>query len=179
MPVSVHQCLRAMLDDDRELQEVLEECDPSGVVTLVWDPPRRWRIDVAEAGTTTIAIVIGHAGVTCERPDGGPASCRSRAADAILGHLPFHELILGVGRALRGVGLSPEAPVTMTPGFVAGIPVRCYERRSGSSSAQWCFALDGALLSLELRTDGRGPTFVEAVRVSDRVDDERFDPPAP
>jgi len=34
------------------------------------------------------------------------------------------------------------------------------------------------LLWLELETEGHSPTIIEATRISDGVDDARFDPPA-
>lgn len=152
-------------------------CDPNGVVTLVWDPPERWRLDVVEAGTTTTAIVVGDDGLFCERPEGAEVSCRSRSADAIVADLPFRELIAGVAETARSVGLPVDGPVTMTEDAVAGVPVRCLERRAGASAAHWCFADDRALLALELETEGRAPTIIEAVRVSTEVDDARFDRP--
>ena len=164
-----------MVEDRSGIQEGLRFCDPKGVVTLVWDPPRRWRLDVEEAGTTTTAIVVGHDGILCERPDGAEASCRPRSVGTLLAEVAFRELIVGADSTARGVHLSRGAPVTVTTGVVSGVPVRCFERRSGSSAAGWCFAGDGALLSITLETEGRAPTIVEAARVSHAVDDERFD----
>ena len=174
---SAHQCLRAVVSERTGIQAGLRMCDPSGVVTLIWDPPGRWRLDVDEGGITTTAIVVGHDGVMCERPYGMEVSCRSRAVEAILEDVPFRELIAGVTGTLRSVGLRPEGAVTGTEGVVSGVPVRCFERRSGPSAARWCFAGEGALLSLRLLTEGRAPTIVEAARVSDGIDDARFAPP--
>jgi hypothetical protein len=153
----------------------LRYCDPSGIVTLVWDPPRRWRLDVGEAGMTTTAIVVGDYGLICV---GGEPPCRSRTVDAILDDVPFGELISGVAATARSTGLSADGLVTMTEDVVAGIPVRCLERRAGASAARWCFADDGVLLALALETEGHAPTIIEATRVSDEVDDARFVPPA-
>lgn len=175
LPESVHQCLRAVVEERSGVAAALRYCDPSGIVTLVWDPPRRWRLDVGEAGTTTTAIVVGDDGLICVR---GEPSCRPRTVDSILDDLPFGELIHGVAETARSAGLSADGPVLMTEDIVAGIPVRCLERRAGASAARWCFAGDGVLLSLALETDGHAPTTIEATRVSDAVDDARFDPPA-
>ncbi|MCD6023055.1 MAG: hypothetical protein K0R20_2765 [Actinomycetia bacterium] len=150
----------------------LRYCDPSGIVTLVWDPPRRWRHDLGEADTTTTAIAVGNDGLICVRAE---PSCRSRAVDAILDDRPFGELISGVAEAARSAGISADGPVTMTEDVVAGIPVRCLELRAGASAVRWCFADDGALLSLALETEGQAPTIIEGTRVSDEVDDARFD----
>ncbi len=174
---SAHQCLRAVVSERTGIQAGLRMCDPSGVVTLIWDPPKRWRLDVAEGGITTTAIVVAHDGLMCERPYGAGVSCRSRAVEAILRDVPFRELIAGVTGTLRSVGLSTGGPVTGTDGVVSGVPVRCFERRSGTSAARWCFADEGALLSLRLLTEGRAPTIIEVARVSDQVDDARFEPP--
>ena len=179
LPESVHQCLRAVVSERTGIQKGLRMCDPSGVVTLLWDPPGRWRLDVAEGGAITTVIVVGRDGLVCERPDGAERSCRSRSIEAILRDVPFRELIAGVDPTLRSVGLRPGEPITTTSEIVAGVPARCYAMRSGASAARWCFAGDGALLSLELLTEGRAPTIIEAVRVSDAVDDAGFDPPAP
>ena len=122
----------------------------------------------------TTAIVVGDDGLICVR---GEPSCRSRTVDAILDDLPFGELISGVAETARTAGLSADGPVMMTEDVVAGIPVRCFELRAGASAARWCFADDGALLSLALETEGHAPTIIEATRVSDEVDDARFDPP--
>jgi hypothetical protein len=174
LPESVHQCLRAVVEERSGVAAALRYCDPSGIVTLVWDPPRRWRLDVGEAGTTTITIVVGDDGLTCVR---GEPSCRSRTVDVILDDLPFAELITGVAETARSAGLPADGPVTMTEDVVAGIPVRCFERRAGASVARWCFADDGALLSLAIETQGHAPTIIEATRVSEEVDGKRFDPP--
>ena len=115
---------------------------------------------------------------SCERPARGKASCRSRAVDAILRDLPFRELIVGANSAVSAVGLPPAGRVTMTTDVIAGLPARCFERRSGESAARWCFSDDGVLLSLELTEEGRAPTEVEATRVSGGVDPNGFDPPA-
>jgi hypothetical protein len=175
LPESVHQCLRAVVEDRSGIPKALRFCDPKGVVTLVLDPPRRWRLDVEEGGTTTTAIVVGYDGILCERPDGAEASCRPRSVDALLADVPFRELIVDAVSTARDVHLSPGAPITVTTGVVAGVPVRCFERRSGSSAARWCFAGDGALLSITLETEGRAPTIVEATRLSHAVDNARFD----
>ncbi|HEX6579738.1 MAG TPA: hypothetical protein VF195_02565 [Actinomycetota bacterium] len=175
LPESVHQCLRAVVEERSGVAAALRYCDPSGIVTLVWDPPRRWRLDVGEAGTTTTAIVVGDDGLICVP---GAPSCRARTVDAILDELPFVELIIGAAETARSAGLSADGPVTMTEDVVAGIPVRCLERRAGASAARWCFADDGALLSLALETEGHAPTIIEATRVSDGVEDAPFDPPA-
>ena len=175
---SAHQCLRAVVSERTGIQAGLRMCDPSGVVTLIWDPPGRWRLDVAEGGTTTTAIVVAHDGLMCERPYGARVSCRSRAVEAILRDVPFRELIAGVTSTLRNVGLRPEGTVTGTEGVVAGVPVRCFELRSGTSAARWCFGDEGTLLSLRLLTEGRAPTIIEAARVSDEIGDASFDPPA-
>ena len=163
-----------MVEERSGVAAALRYCDPSGIVTLVWDPPRRLRLDVVEAGTTTTTIVVGDDGLICVR---GEPSCRSRPVDAIIDDLPFGELITGVAETARSAGLSADSPVTMTEDVVAGIPVRCFERRAGASAARWCFADDGALLSLALETEGHTPTIIEATRVSDEVDDARFAPP--
>jgi hypothetical protein len=175
LPESVHQCLRAVVEERSGVAAALRYCDPSGIVTLVWDPPRRWRLDVDEAGTTTTAIVVGEGGLICVRVE---PTCRSRTIDAILDDLPFWELIVGAAETARSAGLSADGPLTMTDDVVAGIPVRCLERRARASAARWCFADDGALLSLALETEGHAPTIIEATRVSDEVDEERFDQPA-
>lgn len=175
LPESVHQCLRAVVEERSGVAAALRFCDPNGVVTLVRDPPRRWRLDVEEAGTTTTAIVVGRDGILCERPDGAEASCRPRSVDALLADVPFRELIVDAVSTARSVHVSPRAPVTVGTDVIAGVPARCFERRSGSSAARWCFAGDGALLSVTLETEGRAPTIIEATRVSHAVDDARFD----
>lgn len=174
LPESVHQCLRAVVEERSGVAAALRYCDPSGIVALVWDPPRRWRLDVEEAGTRTTAIVVGGHGLICLRVE---PSCRSRPVHLILDDLPFVALVTGVAETARIAGLSAEGPVTMTEDVAAGIPVRCFERRAGASAARWCFADDGALVSLALETEGHAPTIIEATSVSDRVDDARFDPP--
>jgi hypothetical protein len=165
-----------VVEDRSGIPKALRFCDPKGVVTLVWDPPGRWRLDVEEAGTTTTAIVVGPDGILCEEPAGADTSCWPRSVDALLTDVPFRELIVDAVSTARGVHLSPGAPVTVSTGVIAGVPVRCFERRSGSSAARWCFAGDGALLSIALETEGRAPTIIEATRVSHAVDGARFDP---
>jgi hypothetical protein len=175
LPVSAHQCLRAILNDaDPDIPGALRTCDPAGVVTLAWDPPARWRIDVTEAGLTTTAIVVGNHGIVCGPRHGIVGPCRSRSVDAIARTFPFHQLIAAVGSTSQEAGIDAGGPITFRSGAVAGTPVRCYRRSSGAASVTWCFAIGGALLSLVLRTDERAPTIAEAERISDDVAATRF-----
>lgn len=175
-PASAHQCLRQVVGDRSEIPMGLTMCDPAGVVTLAWDPPTRWRLDVTEAGATTSAVVIGSRGVVCERTDGPDATCRSQPVNEIARAFPFHELIAGVRPTVQEVGITPGGSITVTEGVVAHTQVRCFERGSAQSGVTWCFAGD-VLLSLTLRLEGRAPTIAEAERFSGDVADERFEPP--
>jgi hypothetical protein len=174
LPISAHQCLREYALVRSDIPMALRTCDPAGVVTLAWDPPARWRIDVTEAGKTTTAIVVGNHGVVCGPSRGDDGSCRSGSVGAIARTFPFHQLIAAVGATSREAGVEDGSGITVTSRIVAGMPVRCYQRRSGATSATWCFDVGGALLSLTLRTAGRGPTIVEAERISDDVAAGRF-----
>jgi hypothetical protein len=174
LPISAHQCLREYALVRSDIPMALRTCDPAGVVTLVWDPPARWRIDVTEAGKTTTAIVEGNHGIVCGLSHGDGGSCRSGSVGTIARTFPFHQLIAAVGATSREAGVEAASGITVTSRIVAGMPVRCYQRRSGTASATWCFAVEGALLSLVLRTEGRAPTIVEAERISDDVSPGRF-----
>jgi hypothetical protein len=175
LPTSAHQCLRAILNDaDPDIPEALRTCDPAGVVTLAWDPPARWRIDVTEAGLTTTAIVVGNHGMVCGPSHGIGRPCRSRSVDTIARTFPFHQLIAAVDTTSHETEIDAGGPITVRSGTVAGAPVRCYRRSSGAASATWCFAVGGALMSLVLRTDERAPTIAEAERISDDVLGSRF-----
>jgi hypothetical protein len=176
-PISAHQCLREMVIERSEIPMGLRRCDPSGTVTLVWDPPRRWRIDSTEAGETTTAIVVASTGVLCLRRLGGRVSCRSRPARALVRAVAFHELLADVRGTSRSIGLDADGRVIAWNDEVAGAPVRCFERRDGASAATWCFGNGGALLSMTLRRPGRLPTIVEAERVSSEVPAGSFVPP--
>jgi hypothetical protein len=174
LPASAHQCLRGFVDEREDIPHALRMCDPAGVVTLVWDPPTRWRIDVSEGETTTTAIVVGDRGVTCDLTRGTARACRTHPAREIARTFPFHELIAAIATTSREMGVAPDGPVTVRIESVAGSSVRCYQRRSEETSVTWCFAPDGALLSMAIRTEGRGPTIAVAETVTDMVDGDRF-----
>jgi hypothetical protein len=174
LPVSAHQCLREYALVRSDIPMALRTCDPAGVVTLAWDPPARWRIDVTEAGETTTVIVVGNHGVVCGPSHAGDRSCRSRSVGMIARTFPFHELIAAAVATSREIGIEDRGEITVTSRVVAGTQVRCYRRRSGDASATWCFAAGGALLSLVLRTVGRAPTIAEAERISEDVATDRF-----
>jgi hypothetical protein len=177
MPISAHQCLREYVLVRADIPMGLRTCDPAGVVTLTWDPPTRWRIDVTEAGKTTTAIVVGNRGVVCGPSKGDGGSCRSRSAGSIARTFPFIELIAAVGATSKEAGIEGGGEITVRSRIVAGTPTRCYQRRSEAASVTWCFAAGGALLSLALRTEGRAPTIAEAERVSEDVTPGRFTMP--
>jgi outer membrane biogenesis lipoprotein LolB len=174
LPASAHQCLREFVDYREDIPDALRTCDPAGVVTLVWDPPKRWRIDVTEALTTTTAIVVGDRGVVCDSSTGAARTCRSQPVHEIVRTFPFHELIATTGATSRQVGIAAGGPTTVRERIVAGSSVRCFERLSGETSATWCFTPDGRLASLAIRTEGRGPTTAIAERVSGEIDAARF-----
>ncbi len=177
LPISAHQCLREFAEKRSQIPMGLRFCNPAGVVTLAWDPPARWRIDVTEAGLTSTAIVVGNHGIVCGPTHGIRESCRSRSVDAIARTFPFHQLIAAVGATSDEAGIDAGGPITVRSGAVAGTPVRCYQRSSGAASATWCFAVGGALLSLVLRTDGRAPTIAGAERISNDVVAKSFTMP--
>jgi hypothetical protein len=174
LPISAHQCLREYVLVRSDIPMGLRICDPAGVVKLAWDPPARWRIDVTEAGETTTAIVAGDHGMVCGPSNGSGGSCRSGSVGEIARTFPFHQLIAAVGATSREAGIQVGGEITVRSRIVAGIPVRCFQRRSGTASVTWCFAAGGALLSLVLRTEGRAPTIAEAERISDDVVPGRF-----
>jgi hypothetical protein len=169
LPISAHQCLREYVLVRSDIPMGLRTCDPAGVVTLTWDPPTRWRIDVTEAGKTTTAIVVGNHGIVCGPSHGGGGSCRSRSVGTIARTFPFHQLIVAAGATSRESGIEEGGMITVRSRTVAGMPVRCYQRQSDEASVTWCFAVGGALLSLVLRIDGRAPTIAETEHVSDEV----------
>lgn len=174
LPASAHQCLRGFVDEREDIPHALERCDPGGVVILVWDPPRRWRIDVSEGETTTTAIVEGARGIVCDLTTGTIRACRSHRAKEIARTFPFHELIAEFGSTSREMGIAVDGPITVRRETVAGSSARCFQRRSAETSITWCFAPDGALLSLAIRTEGRGPTLAVAEQVDAEIDASRF-----
>jgi hypothetical protein len=77
--------------------------------------------------------------------------------------------VADVRPVLHELDIDPLGPVTVTRRLIGIALADCYERASGGSSAEWCFASDGTLLALELRTEARGPTLLEAERSSSEV----------
>jgi len=178
LPSSAHQCLRRFVDDREDIPIGLAKCDPAGVARLVWDPPTRWRLEVTEADRKISATVVGERSVVCARATGGDERCRRRSRDRLARSFPFHELVTSIRSVLQELDIDALGPVTVTHRQVATAAAVCFERSSSGSSAEWCFGSDGTLLALELREEGRAPTFVEVKRVSSDVRRISFDAPS-
>jgi len=125
----------------------------------------RWRIDVAEGGTITRAIVAGRRALVCIEGD----ICHRRTVGHVIRSFPFHELLAPIDRTLAEVGIGRSGAVTIDRRSVGETVADCYEIVSTTSSARWCFGADGVLRSLQIRVDGKGPTVAEAARVSDTL----------
>ena len=150
-------------------------CDPSGLVTLRWDPPDRWRLDVTERGVGTTWVSSPHVSLICRAGHGRGATCRRVRRAAVADGAAFHELVEAPGAILARLGLYPaRTRASVSTRTIAGLSGHCFDFEGPEASAAWCYSESGILLFLAIREEGFAPTIAEARRASEGVDDDAF-----
>jgi hypothetical protein len=168
-PRTAHLCLRQMFDEDvgedrtalgEDRTALLRRCSRQGTLRLVWDPPDGWQMDVITP-VDRFALASTH-----DRTQ----ICRSGACRAI----PTAEAIVKAGAdvffqaprkildAIGATGVKTTAPLT----DYDGLPVECFGATGRDEHAEWCYSVDGLLLSFLRGSATDGWTSIEATSFS-------------
>jgi hypothetical protein len=180
---SPHQCLRQIAGGAIDRQTALRMCLREGAITLAWDPPGRWRMDVSSSDGTFILISTPTASYLCRHVDGGVAACAVRSSTEVENSTPFRFMLLKPGQVLDEIAVTAKAAVTQTSSrMIAGLSAECFsaagEARQRTDRVEWCYSAGGILLFFSTATEEGGSTTLEATAVSTEVSDAEFVPPS-
>lgn len=179
---SPHQCLRQMFGGPIDRQTALRLCLREGAMTLAWDPPGRWRMEVSSADSTFILASTPTASYLCRSVDGGVAGCADRSSPEAEESSPFPIIFMRPGQVLDEIGARVDGAVTQTSGrTIAGLTADCFSATGGVQEidrVEWCYSEGGILLFLSTATEEGGSTTLEATEVSTEVSDGDFAQPS-
>ena len=183
LATSPHQCLRQTVEEAIDRQTALRLCLRAGVITLAWDPPGRWRMDVSSADGTFTLISTPTASYLCRHVDGGVAGCADRSSTEVENGTPFRFIFMRPRQVLDEIGAKPEGTVTQTSErTIAGLSADCFSAAGGEKQSmdrvEWCYSGAGILLFFSTATEEGGSTTLEATVVSTEVSDAEFVPPS-
>jgi hypothetical protein len=182
--ISPHQCLRQMVGEtvDRR-QTALRTCLRDGAITLAWDPPGRWRMDVSSTDGTFTLIRTRTASYLCRDVDGGAAGCAVRSLIEVENGTLFRFILMRPRQVLDEIGARVEGAVTQTSArTIAGLFADCFvavgKEKQEIDRVEWCYSGRGILLFFSTATREGGSTTLEASAVTTEVSDAQFVPPS-
>jgi hypothetical protein len=164
-PTTAHLCLRQMFDDDfgEDRTALLRRCSRQGTLRLVWDPPDGWQMDViTPVDRFTLASTHDRTRI-----------CRSGEAHVCRG-IPTAEAIVNAGadfffqrprKILAAIGAT-GVKTTPSPTEYDGLPVECFAATGRDEHVEWCYSVDGLLLSFLRGSATEGWTSIEATSIS-------------
>ena len=164
-PATAHLCLRQMFDDDfgEDRTALLRRCSRQGTLRLVWDPPDGWQMDVITPVDRFTLTSTHDRTRICRSAD--PNACR---------RIPTAEAIVKAGadiffqrprRILAAVGATGVKSTT-SPTEYDRLPVECFAATGRDEHVEWCYSVDGLLLSFLRGSATEGWTSVDATSVS-------------
>lgn len=170
---SVHQCLRQVVETS--VETAIRMCNPKGELTLTWDPPDRWRMEVSNARSDSLLVSTPDLAYQCHRSDPGRRRCAPTSADELESEAPFGVIFDRPAQTLRQLGPGAAASVSERPEReIAGIRAECFSatgQDGGGSQADWCYSRDGVLLWSRVDLPEVGMTQLEAIDVSSAASD--------
>jgi hypothetical protein len=164
-PTTAHLCLRQMFDDDfgEDRTALLRRCSRQGTLRLVWDPPDGWQMDViTPVDRFTLASTHDRTRI-CR--SGDPDACRD---------IPTAKAIVKAGadiffqrprKILAAIGAT-GAKTTASPTEYKRLPVECFAATGRDEHVEWCYSVDGLLLSFLRGSASEGWTSIDATSVS-------------
>jgi hypothetical protein len=175
---SPHQCLRQLGGDEIDRQTILRMCRRDGAMTLAWDPPDRWRMDVSSVDADFAFVSTPEAMYFCRGDGAAVSTCVARSSDDVEAERPFRFIFLSPAHVLDQIGLTASRTIIETfERTVARIPTECFlVRETGRewSSVQWCYSAEGILLSFRNDPAGDASTTLDAVEVSGDISEADF-----
>jgi hypothetical protein len=181
--ISPHQCLRQMVGGTVDRQTALRTCLRDGAITLAWDPPGRWRMDVSSSDGTFTLIRTRAASYLCRDVDGGAAGCAVRSSIEVGNGTLFRFIFMRPRQVLDEIGAKVEGAVTQTSArTIAGLSADCFlatgKEEQEMDRVEWCYSGRGILLFFSTATQEGGSTTLEASAVTTEVSDAPFVPPS-
>jgi hypothetical protein len=168
---SVHQCLRQVVETS--VETAIRMCNPKGELTLSWDPPDRWRMEVSNARGVSLLVSTPDGAYHCHRSDPGRRRCAPTSPEELVTDAPFGAIFRRPAQILRELGPGAAASLTARPEReIAGISAECFSatgRDGRGGRGDWCYSRDGVLLWLRVDLPDVGMTQLEATDVSSTV----------
>ena len=162
-------------------QAALRLCLREGAMTLAWDPPERWRMDVSFADGTLILVSAPRTSYLCRSVAGGVASCADRSSPELEDGSPFPFILMRPRQVLDEIGARVDGAVTLaSERTIAGLTAECFSAAGSvreKDRVEWCYSDGGLLLFLSTATEEGGSAILEANEVSTEVSDADFSPP--
>jgi len=165
---SVHQCLRQVVETS--VETAIRMCNPKGELTLSWDPPDRWRMEVSNARGVSLLVSTPDGAYQCHRSDAGRRRCAPTSPDELETDAPFGAIFRQPAQILQELGPGAAASLTTRPDReIAGISAECFSATGRGGRADWCYSRDGVLLWSRVDLPEVGMTQLEATDVSSTV----------
>jgi hypothetical protein len=177
-PTSAHQCLRQMAEPSSEAQEVLAICNRSGTVTLAWNPPERWRMDMVTAEDGFAVVATPSASFRCQ-VRAGSERCVRLSPNGAAAERTFAPLATEPERILDRFGVSEGGTVVRSgTRTIARLSATCFSATGRSQVSElWCFSDEGLLLFASTSTPDGTRMTAEATRVSPGISELAFQAP--
>ena len=180
---SPHQCLRQLAGGALDVQTASRMCNGEGVMTLTWDPPDRWRMDVSSPDGAFVLISAPDAGYLCRGDEGSKSGCLARSPNDAEALAPFAFFFRSPARILEEIGADVDGAVTQSSErTIAGVLAECFSATGGSGHekdrVQWCYSKEGIPLYFLSRVEGGDSTTLEATQVSADISNADFLPPS-
>lgn len=178
---SIHQCLRQMVGGAIDRPTAVRMCGGKGQLTLTWDPPDRWRMEVSNAKGTSMLLSTPAGAYQCHRPVGEATRCASTSTTELASDAPFGSLLLPPSQILDTLGFHAAEALTASPEReIADMQAECFsavlERTDDEANrADWCYSSEGLLLRSMVVEAGGDTEELVATQVLTVVSDEVFD----
>jgi len=165
-PASTHQCLRQLVTSIEDRAEALRRCSRQGRLTLTWDPPEGWQMDVTSPIERFRIVSTADSSLLCRTSADPNASCRSISSRRARAASPFGFLLMAPSEILALVG-APRDTVQASPATdLIGEHLECFHAAGPAEDVGWCFSRDGLLLSFLRGSAAGGWTSIEATSIS-------------
>jgi hypothetical protein len=164
-PTTAHLCLRQMFDDDygrKDRAALLRRCSRQGSLRLVWDPSDGWQMDVTTpVDRFTLASTHDRTRIC---PSRDPHACHRIGTAEAIGKASADIFFERPRKILAAIGATGVREAESTE--YAGLPVECFAATGRDEHVEWCYSVDGLLLSFLRGSGTSGWTSLEAVSVS-------------
>jgi hypothetical protein len=175
---SVHQCLRQVVETS--VEAAIQMCNPKGELTLSWDPPDRWRMEISNDRGSATLLSTPEGAYRCHRSVDQARVCVLTPATELTSKGPFGSILLRPAQVLDMLGPDAADALTARPEReIAGMRAECFssvlQGTNGEvDQADWCYSQDGILLWSFVDVGGDAAQ-LQAIDVSAEVSASAFD----